>query len=152
MSTKSSVQNGIAVSKAQLVIQNGDGYDTWMDKLLSASPNPNRTVLVAADIADHKLTDNPHFWYGIDNIQTIAGRSRPPWRKSTRPTRLTFEAALTTFEQSLTPIQQKMGELKSKYAGTPVGLTETIFLYQTGPMGLNVLTPFALRKSDRRRQ
>ena len=40
-----------------------------------------------------------------------------------------------------------MSELKSKYAGTPVGLTETIFLYQTGPMGLNVLTPSEYEKA-----
>jgi zinc/manganese transport system substrate-binding protein len=70
---ESNVQNGIAVSNAQLVIENGGGYDTWMDKLLSASPNPQRTVLAAVDIADHKLPNNPHVWYGIDNMQTIAG-------------------------------------------------------------------------------
>jgi zinc/manganese transport system substrate-binding protein len=28
-----------------------------------------------------------------------------------------------------------------------VGLTETIFLYQSGPMGLRVLTPFEFQKS-----
>ena len=105
---ESSVQNGIAVSKAQLVIQNGDGYDTWMDKLLSASPNPNRTVLVAADIADHKLTDNPHFWYGIDNIQTIAGAITAALVKIDPADKAAFEAASTAFKQSLIPIQQKI--------------------------------------------
>src|SRR5947209_18012735 len=29
---ESNVQDGIAVSEAQIVIENGDGYDTWMDK------------------------------------------------------------------------------------------------------------------------
>ena len=144
---ESSVQNGIAVSQAQLVIQNGDDYDTWMDKLLSASPNPNRIDLVAAGIADHKLTDNPHFWYGIDNIQTIAGAITAALVKIDPADKAAFEAALTTFKQSLIPIQQKISELKSKYAGTPVGLTETIFLYQTGPIGLNVLTPFEYEKA-----
>lgn len=144
---ESSVQDGIAVSKAQLVIQNGDDYDTWMDKLLAASPNPDRIVLVGADIAKHKLTDNPHVWYGIDNIQDIAGAITAALEKIDPADKAAFEAALTTFDQSLLPIQQEISDLKSKYAGTPVGLTETIFLYQSGPIGLNVLTPFDYEKA-----
>jgi zinc/manganese transport system substrate-binding protein len=144
---ESSVQNGIAVSNAQLVIQNGDDYDTWMEKLLAASPNPKRIVLVGADLANHKLTDNPHVWYGIDNIQTIAAGITAALEKIDPADKPAFQAAATSFDQSLVPIQQKLNELKSKYAGTPVGLTETIFLYQTGPIGLNVLTPFAYEKA-----
>ncbi|MEO8969997.1 MAG: zinc ABC transporter substrate-binding protein, partial [Ktedonobacteraceae bacterium] len=47
---ESSVQNSLTVSKANIVIENGDGYDSWMDKLLAASPNSNRTVLVGSSI------------------------------------------------------------------------------------------------------
>ncbi|MGD0876651.1 MAG: zinc ABC transporter substrate-binding protein [Anaerolineales bacterium] len=144
---ESSVQNGIAVSNALLVILNGDDYDTWMEKLLAASPNPKRIVLEGADMANHKLTDNPHVWYGIDNIQAIAAGITAALEKIDPADQSAFEAAAIIFDQSLVPIQQKLSELKSKYAGTPVGLTETIFLYQTGPIGLNVLTPFAYEKA-----
>ena len=51
------------------------------------------------------------------------------------------------FKQSLQPIQQKIHAIKSKYAGTPVGLTETIYLYQAVPLGLTVLTPFEFQKA-----
>ncbi len=40
-----------------------------------------------------------------------------------------------------------MDSIKAKYSGTPVGLTETIFLYQANPMGLQVLTPFDFEKA-----
>ena len=69
---EANVQDVKAISNANLVIKNGDGYDAWIDKLLSSSPNASRIVLTAADIADHKLPDNPHVWYGIDNVQTLA--------------------------------------------------------------------------------
>jgi zinc/manganese transport system substrate-binding protein len=144
---ESNVQNAVAVSQAQLVVQNGDDYDTWMDKLLSASPNPQRVVLVAANIADHKLPDNPHVWYGLDNIQTIAREITNALDKIDPASKPAFEDNLTKFQQSLVPIQQKMADLKAKYAGTPVGLTETIFLYQTGPIGLNVMTPIEFEKA-----
>ncbi len=117
---ESSVKTAIQVSKAQLVIENGGGYDDWMDKLLSGSPNSNRLVLKGFDIAQVKLPENEHVWYSIDNAATI---------------------------QSLQPIQQTIHAIKSKYAGTPVGLTETIYLYQAVPLGLNILTPFEFQKA-----
>ena len=54
---------------------------------------------------------------------------------------------MSTFLASLAPIQQKLNDLKARYNGTPVGLTETIFLYQTNPIGLKVLTPFDFEKA-----
>jgi len=144
---ESSVQDGVAVSKAQLVIENGADYDTWMDKLLSASPNPNRIVLTAANVASNPLPDNPHIWYGIDNIQAIAQNITADLEKLDGSHKIDYNAALTKFQTSLGPIQQKIVEIKNKYNGTPVGLTETIFLYQTQPIGLKVMTPFEFEKA-----
>src|ERR1700724_3200538 len=42
-------KTGAALSKAQFVIENGLGYDNFMDKLLAASPNPSRAVLHVGD-------------------------------------------------------------------------------------------------------
>lgn len=144
---ESNVQDALAVSKAKIVIENGDGYDSWMDKLLSASPNSNRIVLVAANIATHKLVDNPHVWYGIDNISTIAQAMTTALKKADSADATSFDNNLQAFLQSLTPIKQKMSEIKAKYTGTPVGLTEDIYLYQAIPLGLDVLTPFAFQKA-----
>jgi zinc/manganese transport system substrate-binding protein len=144
---ESSVQNGMEVSNAQLVIENGADYDTWMDKLLAASPNANRIVLTAANVASHPLPDNPHLWYGIDNIQTIAQNITADLEKLDSAHKADYDAALTKFQTSLEPIQQKIVEIKNKYSGTPVGLTETIFLYQTQPIGLKVMTPFEFEKA-----
>ena len=143
---ESSVQNGMEVSKAQLVIENGADYDTWMDKLLSASPNPNEIVLTAAKVASNPLQDNPHLWYGIDNIQTIAQNITADLEKLDGTHKADYDATLTKFQSSLIPVQQKITEIKNKYNGTPVGLTETIFLYQSQPIGLKVMTPFEFRK------
>ena len=63
---ESSVQTAIMVSKAQLVIENGGGYDDWMDKILSGSPDSNRLVLKGFDIAEVKLPENEHVWYSIE--------------------------------------------------------------------------------------
>lgn len=144
---ESNVQDGIAIQKAQLVIENGIGYDTWMDKLLSASPNPGRIVLVAGNIADHKLPDNPHVWYGIDNVPTVAQAITDALKKLDSADAAVFDNNLATFKQSLVPLQQKISEINQKYKGTKVALTETIYLYQSMPEGLDVLTPFEFDKA-----
>jgi zinc/manganese transport system substrate-binding protein len=144
---ESSVLNGVQVSRAQLVILNGSGYDTWMDKLLAASPNPARTVVVAADVSSHKLPYNPHFWYSLDDIQEIARSITGALDRMDPGHRSDYDSAGTSFDVSLEPIRREIDDLKSDYAGTPVGLTETVFLYQSEAIGLNVLTPFDFQKA-----
>jgi zinc/manganese transport system substrate-binding protein len=144
---ESSVQDAEAVSNADIVIENGFDYDTWMDKLLSASPNSNRVVLVMQKLAPHPLPDNPHMWYGVDNVQALAGDIVNALKQKDPNDSAYFESNLQTFDNSLQPIRQKIADIKSKFNGTPVGLTETIYLYQTEPEGLDVLTPFAFEKA-----
>jgi zinc/manganese transport system substrate-binding protein len=144
---ESNAQTAIQVSKAQLVIENGGGYDDWMDKILSGSPNPNRLLLKGFAIAQVKLPENEHVWYSIDNVATIAQAITNDLKQLDQADAATFDSNLQTLKQSLQPIQQKIQAIKSKYAGTPVGLTETIYLYQAVPLGLDVLTPFEFQKA-----
>lgn len=144
---ESSVRDAVAISHANIVITNGDNYDTWMDKLLSASPNKNRVVLTAAAIAGDILPDNPHVWYGIGNIKTIAQKISDTLKQEDGKDASEFDKNLALFDNSLQPVQQKMNAIKAKYADTPVALTETIYLYQTRSMGLKVLTPLAFEQA-----
>ena len=144
----SNVQTALKVSEADLVIENGLGYDDWMDKLLSASPNPTRIVITGGKVAAHPLPDNPHVWYGVNNMPSIAQAITNALKKLDSADASTFDSNLATFNQSLTPLQQKIDEINAKYKGTPIALTETIYLYQTLPEGLNVLTPFEFMKAN----
>ncbi|MGH7203452.1 MAG: metal ABC transporter solute-binding protein, Zn/Mn family [Candidatus Levyibacteriota bacterium] len=146
-SYESNVQDAIAVNKANLVIKNGVDYDTWMDKLLSASPNKSRVVLTAADIATHQLPDNPHIWYGINNVPEIATKITNVLKQEDPADASEFDQNLTKFNDSLSPIRQTIQDIKTNFANTPVALSETIYLYQTQLIGLNVLTPLAYEKA-----
>lgn len=144
---ESNVQAAITVSKAALVIENGDGYDDWMDKLLAAAPNSNRLLIEGYGVATTHLPENEHVWYSFDNIAAIAQAITNDLKQLDPANSATFENNLQKFKQSLQPLQQKIAAIKAKYAGTPVGLTETIYLYQAVPEGLNVLTPFAFEQA-----
>ncbi len=144
---ESNVNNAKAVFKANLVIENGGGYDSWMDKLLTSSPNSSRIVIKGFDSASSKLPDNVHVWYSVDNVQTIAQVITNGLKQLDPIDGATFDSNNQTFNHSLVQIRQKISELKSAYNGTPVGLTETIFQYQAVPLGLKVLTPQEFQKA-----
>ena len=59
---ESNATDARAVADADYVIVNGAGYDSWMDKLLSAGGNPGRKEFKVAELLGKKEGDNPHFW------------------------------------------------------------------------------------------
>ncbi len=144
---ESNVNNAKAVFKANLIVENGGGYDSWMDKLLAGSPNSNRIVIQGFDSATSKLPDNVHVWYSIDNVQSIAQVITNGLKKLDPTASTAFDSNNQTFNTSLTQIRQTISGIKIKYNGTPVGLTETFFQYQAVPLGLKVLTPQEFQKA-----
>ncbi len=144
---ESNVNDAKRVADANLVIENGGGYDAWMDKLLSASPASGRLLVTAYDIAPLKLPDNEHVWYSIDNVRAIAKVITEDLKKLDPQHASDFDSSLKTFSGALDPISKKIDEIASRFAGVPIALTETIFLYQSGPMALKVITPFAFEKA-----
>jgi zinc/manganese transport system substrate-binding protein len=135
-------KDAVAVARANLVIQNGLDYDNWMPRLLAASPNSSRVVLSGGEIGDDSLKENPHVWYSLKDIRAVAAAITKSYETLDPADKTEFEKNLKTFDDSLQPIQSEMDSIRNEFAGTPVGLTETIYLYQTGPMKLNVLTPW----------
>src|SRR5579863_9975271 len=52
------------VSSARLIIQNGVGYDSFMNKIESASPKQGRKVIDVQNLLGLPTdTPNPHLWY-----------------------------------------------------------------------------------------
>ncbi len=144
---QSNTRTALAVGMADLVIENGAGYDAWMDKLLSSVPNSNRLLLVGYNVASTHLPENVHVWYSFANAATIAQAITTDLQKLDPAHASDFAHNLHTFQQSLQPLQQKIAAIKAKYQGTSVGLTETIYLYQTKLEGLQVVTPFEFEKA-----
>jgi len=51
------------VSAAQLIVQNGVGYDTFMNKIESASPSSGRKVIVVQNVLETaRQHSQPHLW------------------------------------------------------------------------------------------
>ena len=118
-----------------------------MDKLLSASPRASRQVITGYDIAPRKLPDNEHVWYAVENVAAIADAVTRDLSNVLPQSADLFSKNDQQFQKSLEPIRARIAQIAARWSGTPIGLTETIFLYQANPLGLKVLTPFEFQKA-----
>lgn len=145
---EANAKTAAALSKSQLVVVNGLGYDDFMDKLLSASPNPERKVLNAADVMQISGSEaNPHVWYDIAKIPDVADAVAQQLGAIDPAGAATFTANAKTFDQSLTPINDAIANIRTKYAGAPVGYTERVPGYLVDAAGLKLATPASFAQS-----
>jgi zinc/manganese transport system substrate-binding protein len=124
--------------RAALVVYNGADYDPWMDKLLAASGNDKRIVIVAADLVGKKAGDNPHLWYDPRTMPLVARKIVEVLDRVDAAHKADYDANLARFLASLQPVQTKIDALRAKYQGTPVTATEPVAGYLSEAIGLTV--------------
>ncbi len=144
---ETNARDAAAVANARLVIQNGLGYDTFIDRLIAASPSPQRTLIVVASLTGHKRGDNPHLWYEPATMPKLA-RWVAEFLAGIDPGDAgSYRDRHRAFQASLQPLTEKIATLKTRHTGAPVAVTEPVFNYMARATGLNVLTPMAFQKA-----
>lgn len=117
---------GYALTKAQLVIINGVGYDAWADRLLSHQTQNRPKIILAQDILGKKMGDNPHLWYDIDGMQKLSQYLAKQYIALMPENRNLFEANLAQFSNQLTQIKKRIETIKSHHLGLFVAATEPV--------------------------
>ena len=59
------------VHQADVVVENGVGYDSWMTKL-TADTKSSRVINVGSDLMNKQNGDNPHLWYQPETMPKLA--------------------------------------------------------------------------------
>jgi zinc/manganese transport system substrate-binding protein len=135
-----------AVTAAQLVVQNGLGYDSYMDKIEAAAPSPTRKVIVAQHLLGlPDSTPNPHLWYSPATMPAVAKAVARDLSGMQPAHAAYFAANLRRFDASLQPWLQAMARFKAAYPGTPVAVTEPVGDYLLQAAGARILTPFTFQ-------
>lgn len=139
-------QNELSVAKAAIVIENGGGYDDFMDALLAAAKNDDVVVLNAARIAGHASSAlsgdvNEHLWYDLATVRRVADRLVSALALAQPGSAPAFESNGAAFDADIARLQHREASLKKTYAGTPVGITEPVPLYVLDAIGLRNRTP-----------
>ncbi len=134
------------VSAAQLVVQNGVGYDTFMNTIENAAPSSSRKVIVVQNLLGLPTdTPNPHLWYKPSTMPAVANAIAADLAAIQPAHASYFKANAAAFISSLTAWNNAIAAFKAKYPNTPVATTEPVADYMLQAAGADNLTPFAFQ-------
>jgi zinc/manganese transport system substrate-binding protein len=134
------------VSAAQLIVQNGVGYDDFMEKIESASPSSSRKVIVVQNLLGLPTsTPNPHLWYKPQTMPAVAMALVKDLSALDPAHASYFQENAKNFDRSLTPWYAAIARFRAAYPNTPVATTEPVGDYMLEAAGATNMTPFAFQ-------
>jgi len=143
---EASVSVGRLVGGAQLVVQNGAGYDTFMNSLENATSGSSRKVIVAQHVLGlPDSTPNPHLWYKPGTMPAVANAIAADLAAIAPAHAAYFKANAAAFSRSLSALDNAIAAVKAKYPLVPVATTEPVADYLLQAAGADNLTPYAFQ-------
>ena len=143
---EASASVGRLISGAQLVVQNGLGYDAFMNTIEGAVPNSARKVIVVQDLLGlPDSTLNPHLWYAPGTMPVVANAIAASLADLQPAHAGYFKANAGRFIASLTAWTHALATVKATYPDTPVATTEPVADYMLQAADADNLTPWAFQ-------
>jgi len=138
-----------AVAGASLIVENGVGYDTYIEKIEAAggagSDSARKVINVQLLLGLPESTPNPHLWYKPTTMPAVA-RALVSDLSALQPAHAAyFQANASAFDASLQPWLKALREFSSRYPGTRVATTEPVGDYLLEAAGIENLTPFSMQ-------
>lgn len=135
----------LALSKAQLVVENGGGYDDFVDTMLE-SDLTKPTLINVSEVSGRDQDPahgefNEHVWYDLPTVEKLAAQLVTDLSAAAPDQAPTFRSNAETFSAQLGQLQQYEAEIKAKHAGVGVAITEPVPLYLLEAAGLVNKTP-----------
>ena len=149
-SYEANTQNQLALSKAKVVIENGGGYDDFIDRMLDSghsSADVINAVKVSGKTAPAGGELNEHVWYDFPTAAKLADTIAAALAKADPHDAATFTAKAEDFKQKLKPLEQKEARIKAGHGGEAVAITEPVPLYMIEASGLKNATPEAFSEA-----
>ncbi|WDF32353.1 zinc ABC transporter substrate-binding protein [Arthrobacter agilis] len=158
-SYEATVQDKLSVSEADLVIENGGGYDTFLSRLVDEAGTA--AVLSAVELSgldedeehaegegEHAEEDghehgafNEHVWYDLPTMVTLADALADELGRLDAPNAEAYRERADAFIEGLQPVQDRLAAMASEGPGGQVAATEPVPVYLLQAAGLENVTP-----------
>ena len=127
------------VSKANVVIVNGLGYDNWLSKLTKAADTSQKVINVGTQVADKEDGDNEHVWYQPATMDKLAtqlaqqfSKLDPKHKDDYYKNAKAYQAKLTKLDEVIQTAKNNVGDQKL------VDVSEPVFDYALTNLGYEV--------------
>ncbi|AZZ57447.1 ABC transporter substrate-binding protein [Rathayibacter iranicus] len=155
---EATARDQLAVSGGALIVENGGGYDSFIDTMLSAASStaPVVTATVVAGLEDdhdhdggeHEHADfNEHVWYDLSVVRQVVARIGDELAAVDPDNASTYSANVATLDGRLAALIAREGDLKGTLAGRSIAITEPVPLALTDALGLMNATPEAFSEA-----
>lgn len=126
------------LSKAQVVVANGAGYDSWATKSLGQGSN----LVSAASVVGATEGDNPHLWFSKDARTDMAEAITEAYIKALPSKKKDFEQRLATWKQGEQSLEQWVGDFTKHHTKKiAYAATEPVAYYLMSDLGFEDITP-----------
>lgn len=141
-SYEADAQNQLAISKARLIVENGGGYDDFVDNMIKSAGNGAaviNAVTVSGKPAGNNL--NEHVWYDFPTVMKVAEQIEQDLSRTDSAHAADYLTATASFVKRLTALEAKEAAIKARSAGIGVAITEPVPVYMLESSGLVNKTP-----------
>lgn len=142
-SFEASAQDQLALAQADILINNGGGYDPFIDRLLVASDS-NASVIDVARLVDLPEGANEHLWYNFEAMDEFAGKLAVLLAERDPVNADTFDANYRQFSDNLAALSARVERIGG---GRGVAVTEPVPLYLLEAAGFVNRTPAAFTEA-----
>lgn len=130
------------IAESRVFVENGVGYDGWAAKSVAANPEPARTVVDVGNVVGVAEGGNPHRWYSPSDVDKVADAITSALKKADPEDAAYFDGRRADFDRiGLAEYHRLISDIKHRYAGTPIGASESILAPLAQALGLKLLTP-----------
>lgn len=145
---EASTRNELEISRADLVVENGGGYDDFVDQLLE-SAGGNAAVINAVDVSGKPQNDglNEHVWYDFPTVEKIVNRVADFLSSHDAANAAKYHTNASAIVTKLHQLEGEERIIKKHAGGTSVAITEPVPLYLLDACGLVNRTPPAFSRA-----
>jgi zinc/manganese transport system substrate-binding protein len=134
------------IGAAQLVVQNGLGYDAFMTSIENATPNAGRTVLdVQRLLRLPDSTPNPHLWYDPATMPRVAAAVAAALARLEPQHAAYFARNADAFAARLSGWNRVLAAFRGAHANVRVASTEPVADYLLQAAGAVNMTPWTFQ-------
>jgi zinc/manganese transport system substrate-binding protein len=138
----------LAVSRAQVVIENGGGYDDFVDTMLKASKNTTAFVVNAVTLSGRTGKDvNEHVWYDYPTMSKVVDAVAASLHTADPAHAQAYSRAAQALQQKLAALEATESALAKTTAGIGAGITEPVPDYVLEALKMTIVTPPAFSKA-----
>jgi zinc/manganese transport system substrate-binding protein len=143
-SFEANAHDELAVSKADILLQNGGGYDDFMTALRRSVGATSTELIDAVSLRRTPAVDgrlNEHVWYDLATVQHLAARLAAVLGREDPASHAVFARNAAAFIARLEHLRRIEAALAARYRGDGVAITEPVPLYLLADCGLVNRTP-----------